>query len=49
MKKKYVYMVGFLAFILVSCNTYRWQRKHYYQKDPKKNWNYIKKDSASKR
>ena len=48
MKKLHVYLVGFMVVILVSCNTYQWQRKHYYQKDPQKNWNYYKKDTLPK-
>ncbi|MBP6456923.1 MAG: hypothetical protein KA275_09375 [Chitinophagaceae bacterium] len=39
-----------LLFIFIisisSCNTYRWQRKRFYNSDPNKNWNnYHKKDS----
>jgi hypothetical protein len=31
----------------MSCNTYKWQRKRFYQKDSKKNWNYYKTEPKS--
>lgn len=34
------------VFWISSCNTYRWQRKRYYQNEPSKNWNYYKKQPS---
>ncbi|MBK8684227.1 MAG: hypothetical protein IPN26_04160 [Bacteroidetes bacterium] len=49
MKKYIFYVMGlFLVLTMFSCNTYRWQRKRYYQKDPSKNWNHYKKTNKSK-
>jgi hypothetical protein len=28
----------------MSCNTYKWQRKRYYQQDASKNWNNYKSE-----
>lgn len=48
MKKNIFYVMGLLFVLsMISCNTYRWQPKRYYQKDPSKNWNY-KKNNKSK-
>lgn len=47
--KKYLILITLVlitALAMSSCNTYRWQRKRYYQKDPAKNWNYYKKQPA---
>jgi hypothetical protein len=37
------HILFFIAIILffTSCNMYKWERKHYYKKDPTKNWNYV--------
>lgn len=48
MKKQYLYLIAILAFTFSSCNTYQWQRKRYYQKDPKKNWNHYKTENKPK-
>ncbi len=52
MKSKIITLSILLSFISIlilsisSCNTYHWQRKHFYNTDPNKKWNnYHKKDS----
>ena len=46
MKKIYLLLAVATVFLLsVGCqSSYKWQRQKYYQKDPRKNWNYQKND-----
>jgi hypothetical protein len=49
MKNKYITCLLLISSIFIlSCNTYKWQRKRYYNHDAKKNWNYYKSEKVDK-
>lgn len=50
MKRKFAWFALILfTCTQISCNTYRWQRKRYYQADKTKNWNYFKQKEDKKK
>lgn len=37
--KKFYLLIILLFFAFSACNTYKWQKKRYYNEDRTKNWN----------